>query len=273
MKIKSDEVKENLPDWAFERPFNRCFPVVFLFCKKDNNIEILESDVGAGSPRLMPDDYKYNETGYDDNYLVRKSKCAFENGANCVITGYYNTIEEVWVQYKIYEIDGEYTTAKNIDIVNETMIFCHNASYYNEDCYLENIKEFSTSFGYRFTDLPKHITVLKVYDFMKKSFFKNNKLKDDVSGLYYIKNPDIETFFKENNIPLNSKNIHDLFNIMRVAHVGNVFVVENDIEKPFLIEYFNMGHEVAQKILDKPKSFSMMYGYHERFISVIGEIN
>lgn len=220
MKLIFD--KKLLPKHARRDNLECTYPQMFIFVKEENNLTVVcgvESKVG--SQREIPEDKNYSESFFSKTTAITKeASLSIEKGATHMITGYFNLIQDKWVEYKTYELANIDKDSLN-KIFDEVLKKQYNEMYTDKELFIENLK-FKTknqSFSYGHEQFD-HVNLFSVFEYTQ-DYYKNNKHETHADGSISLFNMinDAKSHF---GIEKNAENYFLFIKALESYHIAEV---------------------------------------------------
>ncbi len=237
-----------LPDRDKRRPVRDSFTHMFLFVKNENdNAVICGVQSNSGSQRYIPENKQYTDNHPTrTDYILKELKESLGKGATHLITGYYDIINDKWIEGEQFEINKDCDDSFIKKVFNVVLKKQYNEMYFNRELFLENLKSqdnFLKEYNIYKDDRFLKISVYDLFLHIEKEIkntkpselqTKDNKkthnvyfLKDMIVS--YLKNIDVS---KENDIAFEMK----ISQTLEAAKISELFLID---KKESLFDYID----------------------------------
>lgn len=154
------------------------YPNMFIFVKdEDGTAKPIKTESSSGSQRYTESHEKYSDKyRFHPTYLIDPAKEAQKNGATHLITGYYNIIEDRFVQNVTFTLPEHIDDTFVINVANKVLTEQFNEMYFDNELLLANLKwrdDNRIMLHLDYPDLFQNITHVTLHNFVSDYFKKN----------------------------------------------------------------------------------------------------
>lgn len=228
--------KSMLPNDATIERLHSSYPNMFVFVKNEDGVaKVRGVESSTGSQRCHQEGRSYTEAyRFNPTPLVKSAKDAQSRGATDLITGYYNLLEDRFVQNRIFELPEIITEEFAFHVANTALAEQFDEMYYDNDLLVANLQWRDRSY------VGLHLDYREVFESIS-----HTALHEFVTN-YYLKNKDS---FKE--VP-NSDGMLDAMSM--VDAVLEHFNIEKDIRTIFGMQNVLSVHDYAELVFYNKKT-------------------
>lgn len=241
------------------------FPI-FLFYGKIEGGQFTYSSFSwyAGSCRSLKADESYVRSFCTNLEPLRKDmEKALDEGADTVLTGYYDTILNKWVEHSMQKMLSDTSSAVLTELLDSVLVPLHNLQYALPHLLDANIKN-KEFIGFEFSEyLRGKISLSDAYTWLKEKALIDNS--DTLGCVPIILDAHVMTFLMENGVTVTSKSFYDFINTMSAYDLMDVLIWD---KKTGLIDYFSKPSLFSLEEMNSRKTdFHVIAGIHTRFRS------